>query len=94
MNELVAGVVNPLEGEALDYLPEHVEPGLDIKGGEWVIQEIPRIHGSSLCEGSCVRGAPTLHVMHSFILCVVAFISDVSREHDIDSFVDLCALRV
>ena len=46
------------------------------------------------CEGSCVRGAPTLHVMHSFILCVVAFISYVSREHDIDSFVDLCALRV
>ena len=41
----------------------------------------------------CSRG-PTLHVMHSFILCVVAFISDVSREHDTDSFVDLCALRV
>ena len=92
---MLAGEVNLPEGEALDELPEHEDPGLEIGGeGEWVIQEIPRIHGSSLCEGSCVRGAPTLHVMHSFILCVVAFISDVSREHDTDSFVDLCALRV
>ena len=82
------------EFEVVAALPEEVDPGVDESIGEWVIQEIPRIHGSSLCEGSCVRGAPTLHVMHSFILCVVAFISDVSREHDTDSFVDLCALRV
>ena len=40
----------------------------------------------------CSRGPVVAY--HAFILCVIAFMADVSREHDIDLFVDLCALRV
>ena len=52
--------------EVVADLPEEVDPGVDESIGEWVIQEILRIHDSSLGEGSCVRGALLLHIMHSY----------------------------
>ena len=64
--------------EVVADLPEEVDPGVDESIGEWVIQEIPRIHGSSLCEGSCVRGArrcmSCIHsyyvLSHSYQMCL------------------------